>query len=151
MVFRLPDYPIYQISMGHQLGGKNYFWGNNTELREVERIIEDAGDPVMRAKFDVYLWKNLLVYSREPCAPADISDTFFLHLIPADRDDLPKNRQQYGFDNLDFHFTQVGGISGGKCIARVLLPDYPITRIRTGQYIPDSGQVWEEETSVGSR
>ena len=154
MVFRLPDYPIDQISLGHQLGqlgGKNYFWGNITELREVEKIIEDAGDPVMRAKFDVYLWENLLVYSREPCAPADISDTFFLHLIPADRDDLPKNRQKYGFDNLDFNFAQVGGMSVGKCIARVFLPDYPITRIRTGQYIPDSGPVWEEETSVGSR
>ena len=151
MVFRLPDYPIYQISMGHQLGGKNYFWGNLTELREVERIIEDAGDPVMCAKFDVYLRENLLIYSREPCAPADISDKFFLHLIPADRDDLPKNCRQYGFDNLDFNFAQAGGIAEGKCIARVFLPDYPITRIRTGQYIPDSGPVWEEETSVGSR
>ena len=105
----------------------------------------------MRAKFDVYLWENLLIYSREPCASADISDTFFLHLIPADRDDLPKNRQQYEFDNLDFNFAHVGGISGGKCIAQVSLPDYPITRIRTGQYIPDSGQVWKAEFPVGSR
>ena len=151
MVFRLPDYSIYQIGMGHRLGGKNYFWGTFTELREMERIIEDAGDPVMRAKFDVYLWENLLVYSREPCAPADISDTFFLHLIPADRDDLPKNRQKYEFGNMDFNFAQVGGISGGKCIARVFLPDYPITRIRTGQYVPDSGQVWKAEFPVGSR
>ena len=151
MVFQLPDYPIDQISIGHQLGGKNYFWGTLTELRYAERIIEAAGEPVIRAKFDVYLWENLLVYTREPCAPADISDTFFLHLLPADRDDLPKNRQQYEFDNLDFHFAQAGGIAGGKCIARVILPDYPITGIRTGQYIPDSGPVWEEETSVGSR
>ncbi len=158
MVFRLPDYPIYQISMGHRLGGKNYFWGNITELREVERIIEDAGDPVVaRAKFDVHLWENLLVYSREPCAPADISDTFFLHLIPANRDDLPKNRREYGFNNLDFNFAQVGEISrageisGGKCIARVFLPDYPIARISTGQYVPGSGQVWKAELPVGSR
>ena len=42
-------------------------------------------------------------------------------------------------------------MSVGKCIPRVFLPDYPITRIRTSQYIPDSGPVWEEETSVGSR
>ena len=156
MVFQLPDYPINQISMGYRITkgyrlGEKRFWGTFTELREVERIIEAAGDPVIRAKFDVYLWENLLVYTREPCAPADISDTFFLHLIPADRDDLPKNRQKYEFDNLDFNFAQVGGIAEGKCIARVILPDYPITRIRTGQYIPDSGPVWEEETSVGSR
>ena len=150
MVFRLPDYPIYQINMGHQLGGKNYFWGSLTEFRETERIIEDAGDPVIRGKFDVYLWENLLVYSREPCASADISDNFFLHLIPTDRDDLPDNRQQYESDNLDFIFAQFGGISEGKCIARVFLPDYPITEILTGQYIPESGQVvWKAKTSVG--
>ena len=64
-------------------------------------------------------------------------------------DDLPDNRQQYGFDNLHFNFAQAGVISEGKCIARVFLPDYPITRIRTGQFIPESGQVvWKAETSV---
>ena len=149
MVFPLPEYPIFQISIGHRLGGKNHFWGTLTELSEVERIIEDAGDPVIRGKFDVSLRGNFLLYSREPCAPADISDKFFLHLIPADQDDLPDNRQQYEFDNLDFNFAEAGGIAEGKCIARVLLPDYPITRIRTGQYIPESGQVvWKAETSV---
>ena len=72
----------------------------------MERIIEDAGDPVIRGKFDVSLGGNFLLYLREPCAPADISDKFFLHLIPADQDDLPDNRQQYEFDNLDFNFAE---------------------------------------------
>ena len=150
MVFQLPEYPIFQISIGHWLGGGQYHsWGHLIDFSVVERIIENAGDPVIRGKFDVSLGENFLLYSREPCAPADISDTFFLHLIPADRDDLPDNRQQYEFDNLDFNFAQAGGISEGKCVARVLLPDYPITRIRTGQYIPESGQVvWKAETSV---
>ena len=150
MVFQLPEYPIFQISIGHWLGGgQNHFWGNITELREVERIIEDIGDPVIRGKFDVFLGENFLIYSRESCAPVDISNRFFLHLIPADRDDLPDNRQQYGFDNLDFNFVQAGEISEGKCIAWVSLPDYPITRIRTGQFIPESGQVvWKAKTSV---
>ena len=149
MVFQLPEYPIFQISMGHRLGGRYHSWGNFIDLSEVERIIENAGGPVIHGKFDVYLGENILLYSREPCAPADISDKFFLHLIPADRDDLPDNRQQYEFDNLDFNFAQAGGISEGKCVARVLLPDYPINGIRTGQYIPESGQVvWKAETSV---
>ena len=151
MVFQLPDYPIYQISMGYRIDGKRRFWGNITQFRDAERIIEAAGAPVIRGKFDVYLGENLLIYFREPCAPADISETFFLHLFPADEDDLPRNRRQYGFDNLDFDFVQAGGIAEGKCIARVFLPDYPITRIHTGQYIPDSAPTWEAETSVGSR
>ena len=156
MVFQLPEYPIYQISMGYRLTigyrlGEKHFWGTFTELRYAERIIEAAGEPVIRAKFDVYLRENLLIYSREPCARADTEVRFFLHLIPADVNDLPKNRRKYEFDNLDFNFAQVGGIAGGKCIARVFLPDYPITGIRTGQYIPDSGPVWKAEFSVGSR
>ena len=151
MVFQLPDYPIYQISMGYRIDGQRRFWGNITQFGDAERIIEAAGAPVIRGKFDVYLGENLLIYFREPCAPADISETFFLHLYPADEDDLPRNRRQYGFDNLDFDFVQAGGIAEGKCIARVWLPDYPISRIRTGQYIPDSAPTWEAETSVGSR
>ena len=156
MVFQLPEYRIYQISMGYRdtMGyrlGEKHFWGTFTELRYVERTIEAAGEPVIRTKFDVYLWENLLLYSKEPCAPADISDKFFLHLIAADRDDLPENRQKHEFDNLDFNFDQAGGIAGGKCVARIFLPDYPITGIRTGQYIPDSGQVWKAEFPVGSR
>ena len=147
MVFQLPEYPIYQISVGYH-GGQDHFWGNITDLREVERIVEDAGDPVIRGKFDVIFVENLLVYSREPCAPADISDRFFLHLIPADRDDLPDNRQQYEFDNLDFNFAQAGAISEGKCIARVLLPDYPITGIRTGQFIGEGEKIWEGSFEV---
>ena len=122
--------------------------GNLTEFRDAEGIIEDAGEPVIRAKFDVYLRENLLIYSRELCAPADISGIFFLHLIPADQDDLPDNRQQYEFDNLDFNFAEAGGIAEGKCSVRVVLPDYPITRIRTGQYVRvDSGfeNLWSGE------
>ena len=26
MVFQLPEYPIFQISIGHRLGGQNHFW-----------------------------------------------------------------------------------------------------------------------------
>ncbi len=140
MVFQLPEYPIYQMSMGYRLTigyrlGEKRFWGTFTELRYAERIIEAAGEPVIRAKFDVYLWENLLVYSKEPCAPADISDTFFLHLIPADVNDLPGPRQQHGFDNLDFPFDRWGNRFRDFCWAVVPLPDYAIATIGTGQYM----------------
>ena len=70
---------------------------------------------------------------------------FFLHLIPANVADLPDHRKQYGFDNLDFVFDQHGDRFEGKCLAKVPLPEYAISEIGTGQFVPGQGQVWKEE------
>ena len=102
-----------------------------------------AGEPVVRSSFDVYLIGNELTYVKEPCAPADTEPPFFLHVIPDDANDLPGDRKQHGFDNLDFHFSSNNGRRfGGKCLVTRSLPDYTITSIRTGQYIPGEGQIW---------
>ena len=109
-----------------------------------------TGKPVVRSSFDVYLIENKLTYVKEPCAPADTELPFFLHIIPADANDLPGDRRQYGFDNLDFRYDARGDamVFGGKCIAQRSLPDYPIARIRTGQYTPDEDRVWKVELPV---
>ena len=39
---------------------------------------------------------------------------------------------------------------GGKCIASRTLPDYPIARIRTGQFTPDDGHAWVTEFAVSA-
>ena len=67
--------------------------------------------PVVHADYDIYhdAGKNALVYLREPCNRADTEARFFLHLIPADVEDLPEVRRQHGFDNLDFEFEWRGG------------------------------------------
>ena len=73
---------------------------------------------------------------------------FFLHLIPAEVADLPDDRKQYGFDNLNFDFDQHGGRFEGKCLATIPLPEYGISEIRTGQSVPVVGgfnHVWEAE------
>ena len=104
-----------------------------------------SGEPAVRADFDVYLNEDTLTYVKEPCARADTEAKFFLHLIPADKDDLSSHRKQHGFDNLDFDFDGRGVIFDGKCIAKMALPEYDIVRIRTGQYVPGERQVWKEE------
>ena len=104
-----------------------------------------SGEPVIRATFDIYLSENTLAYAKEPCVRADTAATFFLHVIPSDPDALPDARKQQGFDNRDFHFDRRGVIFNGKCMAEVNLPEYDITRIRTGQYVPGEGQVWKAE------
>ena len=71
--------------------------------------------------------------------------TLFVHIIPADANDLPAVRKQHGFDNLDFSFDWLSGTRfGGKCLLTRPLPDYEITSIRTGQFIPGEGQIWVE-------
>ena len=96
-------------------------------------FIEVAGDPVIRSVFDVYLNEVGLVYVRNICSLDDTMDKFFLHIIPINRNDLPIERSQYNFDNLDFYFEEYAIYSPGRCVAVVELPDYEIRSIRTGQ------------------
>ena len=103
-----------------------------------------AGEPIASSDFDVYHIGNELTYFKERCDPAvDTAEPFFLHLIPADVNDLPEHRRHHGYDNLGFEWR--GVIFNGKCITTVPLPDYPVTGIRTGQYVPGEGRVWEAE------
>ncbi len=102
-----------------------------------QRILSgEFGDPAIRSDFDVYLNENMLIYFKESCTRADRTTRFFLHLIPADKDDLPGHRRRYGFDNLNFRyrwFDWPDTNSGGRCLVAVPLPDYVITGIETGQ------------------
>ena len=148
----LPDYPIVYIKTGQRIpSGEDKLWqgesilnGNNAYGAEAYQSIV-AGQAVLRAHFDIYLNDNTLHYVRDTCRPNDIQARFFLHILPHDTNDLPQHRQQYGFDNLDFAFYEHVVRFDGKCLASVPLPDYPIARINTGQWIPDEGRIWEGE------
>ena len=101
--------------------------------------------PTARAEFDLYLSNHQIAYHKQPCAESDTKERFFLHLYPADPANLPPNRQQHGFDNIGFNFHQRGAILNGKCLATVPLPNYDLTRIRTGQWIRNKGETWQTE------
>ena len=115
-----------------------------------------AGRLGKQATFDVYTYPGarLLGYVREGCTAADVEAQFFLHIVPVEVADLPAARRQYGFDNLDFHFNAYS-VSGhrekGQCWASVVLPDYPISRIRTGQFLHVGSnqfkEIWKVELS----
>ena len=105
-----------------------------------------SGEPAARSVFDIYTGENTVSYLKSPCSAADVQAQFFLHVVPEDPEDLPADRRQYGFDNLDFHYGNIAALAlGGKCIAKRLLPDYPIARIRTGQFTPEGDQIWMAE------
>ncbi len=110
-----------------------------------------SGEPAARSVFDVYTGENTVAYLKSPCSAADVQARFFLHVVPENVEDLPAHRQQYGFDNLDFHYGGNAALAfGGQCIAERPLPDYPIARIRTGQFTPGEGRIWEAEFPVGA-
>ncbi len=149
----LPDYAISSIRTGQFVRDGGNIWTaefavSNDEFEEKYRSITTgmAGEPVVRATFDVYLIGSELTYVKNPCESADTEDVFFLHLTPANVDDLPGERRQYGFDNLDFRWA--GAIRYGRCMATIRLPGYAISSIRTGQYVPDEGQIWNAEFAV---
>ena len=155
----LPDYPITRIRTG-QYTDEGIVWEGDfhhptpTYIAGIERMIEEIihssdAELVLREYFDVYADKTRLTFVRNQCAAADIGPQFFVHVFPVDVDDLPAHRQQHGFDNLDFRFNDHGIRSAERCVARRELPDYAITRIRTGQYLVNEDgsytHLWERE------
>ena len=96
------------------------------------------GAPAATADFDLYLDAagTELTYHKEPCAPADLQERFYLHVFPADPAELAADRRQSGFHFRNFHFTEYGLLREGACVALVPLPAYErgIDRIRTGQF-----------------
>ena len=105
-----------------------------------------SGPPAAEAFFNIHQHGGELLYSKSPCAPADVQDEwFFLHLYPAEVSRLPAEQRPYGFGNHDFRFERRGAIIDGVCFARIELPQYAIRSIKTGQYTPGQGRRWEVE------
>ena len=118
-------FDLSEYSLGHRLHG---------------------GRLVRKAKFDIYFYRHSgrLGYAKDGCTAHDRQASFFLLVVPDDVHDLPEARRPYGYEIRDFYFSPKGHWSGDKCWTRVYLPDYPISRIHTGQYTK-AGPIWEAE------
>lgn len=104
-----------------------------------------SGEPAAVAGgFALHLDGKRLHYAGEPCGWAETAAPFFLHVFPANDDDLPSEHRWRGYDRRDFRFRERGARLGGRCLATAPLPDYPIARIRTGQ-VRDGDRLWTAE------
>jgi hypothetical protein len=88
-----------------------------------------------------YLWKN------EPQLLENVM--FFLHIYPINVTDLPVERQQFGFDNLDFHSSpetilSVPSFCEYKIVVYKKLPSYRILKLQTGNY-NEKERLWETQ------
>ena len=114
-----------------------------------------SGEPAARSVFDVYIGENTVSYLKSPCGAADVQAEFFLHVIPQDLEDLPADRRRHGFGVANFrygiHYGNTAALAfAGQCVAEHPLPDYPVARIRTGQFTPEGDQIWMAEFPVGT-
>ena len=152
----LPDYSIERIATGVYSKGE-LIWRADINLAAraaaqaaYENITAgDYGKPIAQSRFDLYISGSNLAYLKESCAAGDTDARFFLHIFPVDSADLPAASRKYGFANMDFQFADHGADIVGMCVAERELPDYPIDRIRTGQFVSGEGQLWSAELSVG--
>ena len=150
---RQPDFVITSVRLNSldSLTPQNqtiflYEWDDyHNHLNE----ITEYGEPLIRSRFDVHLIGNGLMYVKDDCRLYDISEGFFLALFPVDETDLPANRRQHGFANLDFRFEERAIRHGERCIAIMPFPKYDIARVQTGQLIQRADgsyeHLWEGE------
>lgn len=144
VVAELSDGGIYRFPAGWRFDEDGY---RANVTRYLSDLTEESGTRVASDEFDVFVSGRTLVYVREPCVPADTEAWFFVHVDPDDPADLPEERRQWGFDNLDFIFDRQATWFGEKCLTTLDLPDYGIAAIRTGQY-DDTGQLWGVEFAL---
>ena len=109
-----------------------------------------ATTPAARSTFDLFLEDGTLIYVKESCTQADAEAPFFLHVVPADPDDLGPMRRRHGFDNMDFQWSgTLAATFDGVCLLARKLPDYAIASIVTGQFLVDE-PLWRVELTADS-
>ena len=110
-----------------------------------------AGEPILRADYNVYRKGNRLTFVKENCAAADRDAWFQVKIFPQRRETLPPDLQS------PFPYTALGNQRvrlAGICLAVIQLPDYAqgdliLSRHNMGSYGPASGPpVWEELYSL---
>ena len=126
---------------------------DNMQFLDAETVLQSVlknARLVARSNFDLYQDENenRLIYVREDCRDDDLEGRVFLHVFPTDKAISPTADGNTGSDNLNFSFGGHILRLGGLCIAARNLPDYPIVRIRTGQFIRDQGDLWMSEFNL---
>ena len=155
----LPDYTIAAIRTGQHIPGAGPLWSGEFQTdaypaaQAARYAARATGAPAAPGFFNIYHNAGALTYSRDDCAPADTDAPFYLHLFPANVNDLPAEQRKHGFANRDFDFGAAGGVRhDGRCLVSIPLPDYALDSIHTGQYTtPGAGRLWSVELAVAER
>lgn len=98
-----------------------------------ERLYRDAvaGEPISRAGYDLYLRGRNLTFVKENCQPGERAGRFGVKVYQPDPGRMPLQMPLPG--SYDY-FDNAGVRLGGRCLAVLRLPDYPIAYFLAGQY-----------------
>ena len=119
------------------------------------RLLAEAGEPIIRSSFDVYLHQEMagdssgepnrfrLLYFKPACSQGDVKSRFYLHVVPVSQDNLSDERKGVGYDVLDFLLDDYGGMSDGSCFVVRELPEYDILEVRMGELSAEGEKLWE--------
>ena len=154
----LPDYEIESITTWQYDSDEDTLvWvaGYNasaaTELpKAVDKLRDHGVEPAVGSYFDVYLDDGRLIYFRSLCVSEDVDAPFFVHVHPADLDDLSPDRQSLGFDSFSFGLLDEGVMSGDNCFTSFDLPDYDVAGFTTGQFMRGERTLWEDGHSFAA-
>ncbi len=159
IIRELPGYPIDRVETGQWIPGEGGLWSAEVLFpprRERYAAALAALPPSPDASaggFAIYADADgrRLIYVKRGCSDGDTRGRFFLSIFPADPDDLPQSSRAAGLGHeaLNFDFPEYGAMVGGDCVIVRDLPDYPIDRIETGQWIPGEGGLWSAIIAVG--
>ena len=150
----LPPYPVSEIHTGQYLAvadSYHYPWDGRYRVGEVNQHVGAQPDfrtltdhePIIRSDFDVYFIADRLIFAKERCGEEHVAARFFITITPAYEDSLPERGSERGHAATEFYIAE-DTISDGNCWAEASLPNYPISEIRTGQYLADAdGYLWE--------
>ena len=122
----------------------------------IYKDVEANGTLLAREAFDIYVHNGALYYLSANCAPllADADSGVFLHIVPSDLADLPVDRREFGFENMDFRIVGIDAFFThtayfeGKCVTRLPLPAYAIARISTGQFVIGGDVAWRSDIDL---
>ena len=126
---------------------------NVAAYRAAYADVTSNGDMLARADFDIYAYDGSLYYLSANCLPPALEradSRIFLDIIPEDPADLPSDSRERGYENRNFWLSSRAAFFDGKCMHRQPLPEYPIARIRTGQFVSGNA-VWRADINIAAR
>ena len=151
IIRNLPGYPISHIETGQWIpGAGSALWRVHIPLeghaeRYADALASLSGAPAASGGgFDIYRDGATLTYVKEACGEQDARGRFSLVVFPADPSDLPQDARDAGaeYQTMNFDLWSYGAIFDGKCVIVRRLPDYPISHVQTGQWIPGASALW---------